>query len=271
MFTMDVPYVPTQQTPIVLVQADTSGAGATPQPDYILKYCSETESGGDSRSAMHAVDPASMLRNYLQNRDKHAIDLTNIKNITLLEGAVHGKITSVIDNTGRSWYRYDSEPEYVGNDRAVFMVEYQGVRFKVVVELHVFTTVMENLPSSCPPPQLIKVNGKPVSGSLGSDYSDSLTSTLNTSILSTLSVDPSSVTFNLADLPGGAVGQTVGTNITLDTHAAGYGWYIDPNPAANTDFLPTSNPDVWIAKAGSASGGKMHASAGSEILWLQVR
>ena len=29
------------------------------------------------------------------------------------------------------------------------------------------------------------------------------------------------------------------------------------NSAANTDFLPTSNPDVWMAKAGSAAAGKM--------------
>jgi hypothetical protein len=67
----------------------------------------------------------------------------------------------------------------------------------------------------------------------------------------------SGITLNIADLPGGAVGETTGTSITLDTNAAGYGWYVDPNPAANTDFLPTSNPDVWMAKAGSAAAGKM--------------
>jgi hypothetical protein len=86
-----------------------------------------------------------------------------------------------------------------------------------------------------------------------------------------LGINLGAITLNIANLPGGAVGQTVGTAITLDTNAAGDGWYIDPNPAANTDFLPTSNPNVWIAKAGSASRGKMHASDGSEILWLQVR
>jgi hypothetical protein len=50
------------------------------------------------------------------------------------------------------------------------MVEYQGVRYKIVVELHVFTTVGENDPSatSCPPPKLIKVN-KPASGNSGYD------------------------------------------------------------------------------------------------------
>jgi len=137
--------------------------GATPQPDYILKYCSETESGGDPRSAMRGVDPAGMLWIYLQNRDKHAIDLANIKNITLLEGTKHGEITAGVDNTGLTSYHYNPEPEYVGNDRAAFMVEYQWVRYKIVVDLHVFSIVMENMPSSCPPPKLIKVN-KPAKG-----------------------------------------------------------------------------------------------------------
>jgi hypothetical protein len=53
------------------------------------------------------------------------------------------------------------------------------------------------------------------------------------------------------------VGETTGTSITLDINAAGYGWYVDPNPASNADFLPTSDPNVWMAKAGSAAAGKM--------------
>lgn len=169
MFIMDVPAAPAQQTPIVLVQADTSGAGTTPQPNYILKYCKETESGGDPRSAMRSVDPAGMLAVYLERyKGAQFIDLANIKNIALLEGTKHGEITAGVDNTGLTSYHYNPEPEYVGNDRAVFMVEYQGVRYKVVVELHVFSIVMENMPSSCPPPKLIKVN-KPASGNSGYD------------------------------------------------------------------------------------------------------
>ncbi len=142
------------------------------------------------------------------------------------------------------------------------MAEYQGKRYKIVVNIVVSPTVgesplMEGQQPVCPPPKLIKVNGKPVSGSLGFDYSDSLASTLNTGILSSLSVDPSIVMLNIADLPGGAVGQTVGTTITLDDNAAGYGWFIDPTPSDNSEFLPTSNPNEWVAKAGSDAAGKM--------------
>ena len=166
MFIMDVPAAPVQETPIVLAQTDTTGASPL-QPDYILKYCTETASTGDSRSAMRAVDPAGMLRNYLQNRDKHAIELSLIKNISLLENTKHGEITTEVDNTGLTFFGYDPEPEYVGRDRAVFMAEYQGVRYKIVVDLRVFLFVDEKAPV-CPPPQLIKVN-KPSSGNSGYD------------------------------------------------------------------------------------------------------
>ncbi|MFA6921855.1 MAG: Ig-like domain-containing protein, partial [Gallionella sp.] len=66
-----------------------------------------------------------------------------------------------------------------------------------------------------------------------------------------------SINLSFADLPGAAVGQTTGTSITLDTNAAGYNWFIDNTPADNSEYLPTSNPNEWVAKAGSAAAGKM--------------
>jgi hypothetical protein len=67
----------------------------------------------------------------------------------------------------------------------------------------------------------------------------------------------SGVVLNIADLAGGALGQTTGSTITLDTNAAGNGWFIDTTPADNSEYLPTSNPNEWVAKAGSAAAGKM--------------
>jgi VCBS repeat-containing protein len=238
MFIMDVPYTPAQQAPIVLTQAATPGTGATPQPDYILKLCKETESAGDPRSAMRAVDPAGMFAIYLQNHNNREVTdamLAAIKT-TLLEGTTHGKITTGVDSTGRTSYHYDAEPNYVGKDRAVFLAEFEGKRYKIVLDLRVFTFVDENNPT-CPPPQLIKVNGKPVSGS--SSY------------------DLNSIPVAFADLAGAALGQTDAAGITLDTNASGYGWFIDTTPADNSEFLPTSNPNEWVAKAGSAAAGKM--------------
>ena len=232
MFIMDMPYVPAQEPSIVLAQAAASGAASTTlQPDYLLTACKQTESTGDTTSAFHAVDPAYMLKNYIQGRNHRLVELADIKNVTMLQGATVGKITSVVDNTGRSWYRYDAPPGYEGNDKATFMVEYQGKRYKIVVNIVVTPTVgesplMEGEEPVCPPPKLIKVNGKPVSGTLdfGPGYNFS------------------SVSVTFADLAGGALGQTTGTSITLDDNAAGNNWFIDTTSADNSEFLPTSNP-----------------------------
>lgn len=156
---------------------------------------------------------------------------------------MHGKIFEWVDSDGNTSYYYDAEPNYVGNDRAVFMAEYEGKVYKIVLELHVYTWVNEKIPSSCPPPQLIKINGKPASGS--SSY------------------DLNSIPVAFADLAGAAVGRT---GITLDSNAAGYGWFIDTTPGLNEEFLPTSNPNEWVAKAGSAAAGKMDILSARPLL-----
>ena len=115
---------------------------------------------------MRAVDPAYMLKNYIQGRDNRVVELVDIKNVVMLQNTTVGKITSVVDNTGRSWYRYDAPANYEGNDKAAFMAEYQGKLYKIVLEIHVFEVVDESA-SSCPPSKLIKVT-KPSSGL--SDY-----------------------------------------------------------------------------------------------------
>ena len=67
--------------------------------------------------------------------------------------------------------------------------------------------------------------------------------------------------FTFTNLPSTAVGQTIGegtaANILLDTNAAGRGWFMDSTPLSNDECLPTSNPNEWIAKAGSAAADKM--------------
>jgi VCBS repeat-containing protein len=238
MFTMDVPSVPAQQAPIVLVQA---AAPATAQPNYIFKFCTETLSTGDQISDMQIVDPAGMLAVYLgNNSDRNILNnrtkMASIK-ITLLQGTTHGEL--IVDNADElTSYVYEAIPNYVGNDNAIFMAEFEGKRYKIIVELHVFDVApMENHPTSCPPPQLIKVNGKPVSGSSSYD--------LNT------------IPVTFSDLSGSALGQTNANGITLDSNASGYNWFIDTTPADNSEFLPTSNPNEWVAKEGSAAYGKM--------------
>ncbi len=197
---------------------------------------------------------------------KFGIDVTGVVKATITQQPVHGKLAMIglNDSTfpGSSFeaFQYTPDKGYLGDDKVVFEVTVNGQKFRVS---NVIKVVYGDLDNACIPAgedqgaltnsvqiaiedvQLLQdVNAPKASASWQSLFAG------NEQILK-------SITVNIADLPGGAVGETTGTSITLDTNAAGYGWYIDPNPAANTDFLPTANTSVWMAKAGSAAAGKM--------------
>lgn len=164
MFTMDVPSVPAQQTPIVLAQA----ASPATAPDYILKVCGETLSVGSNRLAANVIDPAGALAIYLgkkSNRDIYSSLAADTIKISLLETTKHGELITKIGSVGRTYYVYDPVPNYAGKDKSVFMAEFEGKRYKIILEFHVFaiTPVESTWVDSCPPPKLIKVT-KPSSG-----------------------------------------------------------------------------------------------------------
>ncbi|MBI1835535.1 MAG: matrixin family metalloprotease, partial [Burkholderiales bacterium] len=90
---------------------------------------------------------------------------------------------------------------------------------------------------------------------------DDYTNWQNTANLSAMLANASQSLTSFSDLAGTAVGQTKRESstaqITLDSTAAGHGWFIDTTPSNNEEFLPTSDPEVWIAKADSQAAGKM--------------
>jgi hypothetical protein len=55
------------------------------------------------------------------------------------------------------------------------------------------------------------------------------------------------VTIQVADLPGGLLGEEIGKTILIDRDAEGYGWFIDPTPGDDSEFAPTADPDVLKA------------------------
>ncbi|MBI5429259.1 MAG: tandem-95 repeat protein [Nitrosomonadales bacterium] len=239
MFTMDVPYVPAYDTPIVLVQA---AAGSAPPPaSFILNECQEIDHQKGPTSAFHVVDPAGLLQVYFASVGSK-VDLADIK-VTLLQGTQHGSLSSGVDSLGFTSYYYDPVPGYLGDDQAKFMTDtvYEGTHFRImiIVQIKVLETVNERAPE-CPDPVMIKAP-KPATGDSGYSAGYNL----------------ASVSVNFADLPNGAVGQAVGNTITLDTNAAGHNWFIDTTPWDNSEYLPTSNPYEWVAKEGSAAYGKM--------------
>jgi hypothetical protein len=159
---------------IVLAQA-TVPPGSTPQPNFILETCKQTESTGDPRSAFRAVDPAYMLANYLNNSSSKQVifDLASIKNVTILQGTSRGKLLQGTSNAGRTTFHYEPIPNYTGNDQAIFLADFEGKRYKIVVNLVVSPTVGESPLGEgeepvCPPPELIKVT-KSSSGKMGTE------------------------------------------------------------------------------------------------------
>ena len=203
MFVMDVPYIPEMDTPVLMVQAGPPA----PPADYIFNACKETFEDPNPRSAIYAVDPAYMLRNYLVNVDQHqGVRPEDIK-VKLLQGTQHGDLLSSVSNYGRTTFHYDLTSGFIGDDRAIFMAEYQGKYYKIILDIKVLYGVDE-YNSECPDPVLHKApESNPDENS------------------TTYRLNLDGVTF--ANLDNGALGQSNALGITLDDNANGYGWYVD--------------------------------------------
>ena len=189
--------------------------------------------------------------------------------ITILQQPKHGTLEMNPD-----WVHviYLPNDGYLGNDSVVLQVAGDGHK----VELRYFLTVTdkvgdtENTNPICNLRTFWKIsqdaNGNSVLTAVEypspvSEASSTITDpTSMSALLGSGLFDTSAtsgITLNVADLAGGAVGQTTGTSITLDINAANNGWFIDSTPNLNEEWLPTSNPNEWVAKAGSAAYGKM--------------
>ena len=166
------------------------------------------------------------------------------------------------DNIRKYNYQYNPNKDYVGLDKFEFEVSLNGKSLRIYYQIEVFAEdVNMNHVGYCNWDNQkyywkISQSGEPdtLTGDLAAWQRSAQLSALIASAQQTLT--------GFTDLPATALGQTTGEGasaaITLDQNAAGHGWYIDSTPLDNTDdYLPTSNPEVWKAKAGSAAAGKM--------------
>ena len=48
------------------------------------------------------------------------------------------------------------------------------------------------------------------------------------------------VKVQVANLPGGLLGETIGKTILIDVNAAGYGWFVDTTPTKDEEFTPSN-------------------------------
>ena len=214
---------------------------------------------------------------------------------TVLQQPKHGTLSTTSSNADEVVYH--PELNYHGNDKAVFLVNIDGYQIKLVYYFKVvnfekfdYITDLVNK-ENCPNPRSWKISifsegivkTDTVEKELGiakGGYAIGLPAALGTytqapsSLLGNYSnSDYFNLSYSFTNLPSTAVGQTTGegtaANILLDINAAGRGWYMDSTPLSNDDYLPTSNPNEWIAKAGSAAADKMDLLS-ALVGWVEV-
>ena len=227
-----MPNVPPQDVPVMIAQANQAQASdiATTRTIGVCSPISPTE---------NTLDPIVSAQDYFYLYEHRRIE--GSASITILQNPKHGALADI-----GGGYSYISNTGYLGQDSAIFLVDIGGQKVKVVYSLQVVDHELGNSGGEelCGKKgfhwkisSTLDANGNSainsveyqspiIDASASSTDTATLASILGASILGRLSVDPSIVTLNIADLPGGAVGQTVGTNITLDDNAARYGWFI---------------------------------------------
>jgi Matrixin len=255
-------FIPPQLSmePTALIAQATSSKQKTLKP---FTFCTDIESGVPNSTA----NAFTVFRNGEYNPEKYI----NHK-VRLIQPPAHGKVTFSektpfvvgITETGIKSYLLEFWPteNYIGKDRAVFEVEANGKKYRVTVNFWVMATVFDDGLGG-------DTNCKQQKFGLNSDAPQNVSDWQRSADLSAFLAAASGVTYSFTDLPATALGQTTGqglsAQITLDTYAAGHGWYIyptqlDPSTSsglANSNYLPTSGASVRQAKAGSAAAGKI--------------
>ncbi|MCE1182848.1 MAG: hypothetical protein LWW81_11185 [Rhodocyclales bacterium] len=123
----------------MIMAAATDAVGKQPV-DYLIRDCTETEHVDNPNNALRGVDPAGTVMDYMQRLQKKFLDIAEFKP-TLLQGPQQGSLEYIVGNDGSMFYAYDPKPGFLGKDKAVFMVEYRGLRFKVSIDIHVLEIV----------------------------------------------------------------------------------------------------------------------------------
>ena len=264
MFIPDMPNVPPQNVPVMIAQANQA------QPNDVtttrtLGVCFPAPNA--IYSLENVIEPIGEAKAYLRMYEHQTV--TGPATITVLQQPMHGILRLVTEadrgtlfgsnasplKPDAGLYAYLPENGYVGKDRVTVLVEIGGIKIKVEYFFQAISGVLGNTGSTdrCRNTgpywkisSTLDANGTSTLASV--DYlptlatattpvtnAATLDSILGTSLASSLDANTSGITLNIANLPNAAVGQTTGTAITLDANAAGYGWYIDPNPAANTE------------------------------------
>lgn len=271
MFVSDMPNVPPQNVPVMIAQANQAQAGDQQARDRALGICSPVPSnyyGGEN-----TLSPLVSVKNYFTLYDPKTT-FTGPATLTVLQQPQHGVLrlmteadrgvffsdTSGPIDPNDPGYIYLPEKGYLGDDKASFLIERGGIKVKVVYYFKAVNGPLGNTGAQehCKDTgkrwkisSTLDTNGastitsveyqSPAVSTAGSSVVDTvaLASTLGSSVLSNLDGDTAGVNLSIADLTGGALGQTVGSNITLDTNAAAYNRFIDATQVLVSNAMQT--------------------------------
>jgi len=229
MFTVDIPYEPitnlSAQYSAVLISQSKSKAPVPPKEKDMV-YCQDVESadGTSSFNSLPVLYGVLFKLGYsekqIQSGKVPASVLSEIK-VTVSEAPKRGTVTRM-EPDGYGW-KYKPEEDYEGPDKVSFVVEARGRRFKIMVNLLVHQSVNENAKK----PACEAFFRKPINKTGMLDGQPTYAAAWSPLLRQAFS----QIAYSFTNLPGTAVGETVGegtsATITLDTNAAGHGWFID--------------------------------------------
>jgi len=225
---------------------------------------------------MNGFFPAAIVSWYYDSIHKVELDVSKSKT-TILQSPQHGRLVAVSSQDAAKLgvgpeagvlYKYEANAGYLGSDDAVLLVELEGKKYKVHVKFYVVEKVNddnwyeEGTPATlCAESKIKRVASLTFSQDIDLSQWGDVVQELATSSdgmqFNQYIATAAGVNLSFTNLDGGIVGQASSSAITLDTNAAGNGWFVDYTPWLNEEWLPTSNPYEWKAKEGSEAPGKM--------------
>ncbi|MFO1370697.1 MAG: Ig-like domain-containing protein [Marinagarivorans sp.] len=245
--------MPISSNPVIYIAANSTAVSASKKqndqnPVHKVGICESLVNNGRT---VKDISPTTHIGMFYSRYMGHPIDVDVKKaKVVIASQPKHG----IVEKTKWGSYTYSVNEEFAGVDTFTMEVTTDNEKFILVYSVHVVAD-----DSTVAPNQLTYDLCKPYIKKISDSSSSSNGQT--TVLFGGLLENLDDLFAGFTNLPGTSLGQTTGTGpnaiITLDTDAAGYGWFIDSTPLSNDEFLPTADANIWKAKAGSAAEGKM--------------
>ena len=242
MFTIDQPNVPPHTSPVIVA----AKAKPNTQRERVLGVCGLVELYGSGQAELNPVLRANdyFLTDKPYPKSSYRAEIADgLAKITILQQPTHGKVEPTSPGLQLNRSRYVPNEGYEGTDSAILQVEGNGHKIKLKYFFKVTSGAGESaLDNKACKGLFWKISSLPTDPI-------SLASLQRSNDLASILASASNALTSFTNLPGTAVGETVSTGIaatiTLDTNAAGHGWFIDTTPVDNSEYLATSDANVW--------------------------